>query len=79
MSQRRLNFLIKYHALTLCFYSFSAGFLTNAVVRRVTQPVWPSDTIYPITLLGLTIFSMLMQAIVLNCNMQNCSLEKSEK
>lgn len=63
-----MKILMRYHTFVLCLYCFNAGYLTNAVIRRVSQPVWPADTKYPITLLGLMIFCIVMQVIVLSIN-----------
>lgn len=51
--------------MMLCFQFFMLGYLANAIVRRVSMPEWPSDTIYPIICFGLTLFQIGIQAICL--------------
>lgn len=71
-----MNFLIKYHTFTFGFYCFGVGYLVNAVVRRVSQPVWPSDTKYPLILLALTVFCALMQWLVISINLKKITDER---
>lgn len=59
------NFVIKYHCFVLCLFCYQEGFLANAVVRRVTQPVWPADTVYPLTCLALNTICILSFGIPL--------------
>lgn len=38
---------------------FQLGFLWNAIIRRISMPIPPPDTIYPVVIFGITVISLI--------------------